>query len=171
MALLWHEEALARKHNRLDFDCRTHELNEYLTRYARQNHEAGGAKTFLAIQPAAPSTILGYYTVAPASLEFARTPASVSKGLGRYDVPVFLLGRLAVDTRWQNVGLGRELLAATVARCMRVSQEVGGVAMLIDAKDERAAQWYAQFGAVPTPTSHLKLVLPFATFAKLQRRS
>lgn len=53
-------------------------------------------------------------------------------------------------------------------RCMRVSQEVGGVALLIDAKDDRAAQWYARFGAVPTPDPPLTLVLPFATFATLR---
>lgn len=168
MSLAWHEVALARKHNRQEFDCGTQELNDYLRKYARQNHEAGGAKTFVAVEPAQPETILGYYTVSPASLEFARTPASVSKGLGRYDVPVYLLGRLAVDTRWQDMGLGGQLLSAAMARCMQVAQEVGGVALLIDAKDERAAQWYARFGAVPTPDAPLTLVLPFATFAKLR---
>lgn len=169
MSLVWREEALTRKHRRQEFDCGTQELNEYLSRYARQSHEAGGAKTFVAVAPAAPETILGYYTVSPAALEFARTPVSVSKGLGRYDVPVYLLGRLAVDTRWQHVGLGGQLLAAAMARCMKVAQEVGGVALLIDAKDERAARWYARFGAIPTPDAPLTLVLPFATFAKLQR--
>lgn len=64
----------------------------------------------------------------------------MSKGLGRYDVPIYLLGRLAVDTRWQRLGLGQELLTAAMIRCMRVSQEVGGVALLIDAKDDCAAQ-------------------------------
>lgn len=164
----WIEEPLSKRHDRQAFDCGVPELNSYLRRYARQSHEAGGAKTFVAVEPAAPAIILGYYTVAPASLAFAQTPATLTKRLGRYDVPVYLLGRLAVDMSWQGHGLGGELLAAAVERCVRVAHEVGGVALLIDAKDARAADWYKRFGAVPTPSSPLRLVLPFAAIANLQ---
>ena len=48
-ALAWHEEAIARHHDRKAFDCGDAELNAFLVRYARQSHEKGGAKTFLAI--------------------------------------------------------------------------------------------------------------------------
>jgi hypothetical protein len=44
----WREETLTRHHNRTDFDCCVAALNEYLQRYARQNHDAGAAKTFVA---------------------------------------------------------------------------------------------------------------------------
>ena len=59
---------------------------------------------------AAPTRILGFYTLSPASLEFARTLALAKKGLARYDAPVFRLGRLAVDTSVQGRGLGGALL-------------------------------------------------------------
>ncbi|MGH9640384.1 MAG: GNAT family N-acetyltransferase, partial [Bryobacteraceae bacterium] len=91
----WREEAIARHHDRGNFDCGVPELNEYLQRYARQNHASGGAKTFVAIAPTVPATILGYYTISPGAIAFRKAPASVTKRLGRYDVPVFRLGRLA----------------------------------------------------------------------------
>jgi hypothetical protein len=47
----WREEALTRHHNRTDFDCGVAALNEYLQRDARQHHESGGAKTFVAVAP------------------------------------------------------------------------------------------------------------------------
>lgn len=47
-------------------------------------------------------------------------------------------------------------------RCMRVAQDVGGVALLIDAKTDQAARWYAGYGAVPLLDAPLSLVLPFA---------
>ena len=44
----WHEEPIAKWHNRKAFDCGDAALNEFLRRYARQAHDHGGAKTFLA---------------------------------------------------------------------------------------------------------------------------
>jgi len=86
-------------------------LNRYLQRFARQNHESGGAKCFVAAPSDAPTRIMGFTTLSPASLEYSRTPALARKGLARYDVPVFRLGRLAVDKTFQGRGLGGALLA------------------------------------------------------------
>jgi len=71
--------------------------------------------------------------------DFARTPEKVRRGLARYIVPAFRLARLAVDLKGQGQGLGGQLLFAVGKRCRLVSAEVGGVALLIDAKNERAA--------------------------------
>src|SRR5919198_382482 len=148
MTLVWREEALARSHDRRAFDCGEPTLNDYLVRYARQNHESGGAKTFVAVSSEHPRRILGYYSLCPASLEYARTPESLRRGLGRYDVPVFRLGRLAVDRTVQGKGLGGQLLMAAGWRCLAVAAQVGGVGLLIDAKNERLATWYASYGAI-----------------------
>lgn len=89
-----------------------------------------------------PGHILGYYTISPGSIEFARTPEVVTRKLGRYDVPVFRLGRLAVDRSYQKRGLGGQLLFAAAERALSVAAMVGGVALAIDAKDDSAAAWY-----------------------------
>jgi hypothetical protein len=59
-ALAWQEAPLVRSHDRNTFDCGTDDLNTYLRRYARQNHESGGAKCFVAVERDRPSRILGY---------------------------------------------------------------------------------------------------------------
>jgi GNAT superfamily N-acetyltransferase len=157
--------ALGRSHDRKSFDCGEPALNEYLQKYARQNHESGGAKTFVAVETAAPTVILGYYTLSPASIDYARTPSVVRRGLGRYEIPVYRLARLAVATSVQGRGLGSGLLLAAGHRCLSVAAEVGGVALLIDAKSERAARWYEGFGAVRLDDSPLTLFLPLKTIA------
>jgi GNAT superfamily N-acetyltransferase len=162
----WREEPIGRHHDRKGFDCGAPELNEYLDRYARQNHESGGAKTFVAVAPAAPTRVLGFYSISPGSIAFARVPARVTRKLGRYEVPVFRLGRLAVDRSMQGQGLGGDLLLAAGARALAVSAEVGGVALAIDAKDEDAASWYERFGALALLDDPLKLVLPLAVIAE-----
>ena len=81
----------------------------------------------------------------------------------RYDVPVFRLGRLAVDVSFQGKGLGGQLLLAAGRRCLFVAMEAGGVALLIDAKNEHVARWYESFGAIPLLDEPLSLLLPFKT--------
>ena len=87
----WHEEPIARRHDREAFDCGEEALNEFLRRHARQSHDSGGAKTFLAIDDADHKAILGFYSLSPASVDYARTPAVVRRGLARHDVPGFRL--------------------------------------------------------------------------------
>jgi GNAT superfamily N-acetyltransferase len=159
----WHEEPISKVHDRDAFDCGEEALNEFLRRYARKSHELGGAKTFLAIDDVERKTVLGFYSLSPASIEYARTPEVVRRGLARYDVPGFRLARLAVDRRLQGQGLGGQLLLAAGRRCLLASAEVGGVALLIDAKNVRAARWYASYGAIPLADAPLTLLLPLTT--------
>lgn len=158
----WREEPIEKRHDRERFDCGDPSLNDYLKRHARQSHTRGGAKTFLAVASGT-ADILGYYTLSPASLRHSRAPAVITRGLGRYDVPVFRLGRLAVDQAYQGAGLGGQLLLAAGRRCLRVAGEVGGLALLIDAKNEAIVEWYISYGAVPLDDSPLTLLLHLDT--------
>ncbi len=161
----WHEEPIRKAHDRQAFDCGEAALNEFLQRYARRSHELGGAKTFLAIDDRDNKTILGFYSLSAAAVGYARTPEIVRHGLARHDVPCFRLARLAVDRRFQGQGLGGQLLLAAGRRCLLAAAEVGGVALLIDAKNERVATWYSSYGAVPLNDSPNTLLLPLSTIA------
>jgi len=162
----WREEPIGRHHDRDGFDCGAPDLNEYIRRYARQNPQSGGAKTFVAVAPAEPARVMGFYSISPGAIAFARVPAILTRRLGRYEVPVFRLGRLAVDRSMQGRGLGGDLLLAAGARALAVAAEVGGVALAIDAKDENAARWYERFGTLALLDDPLKLILPLDTIAE-----
>jgi len=71
----------------------------------------------------------------------------------------------------QGQGLGGELLILAATRCIRASAEVGGSVLLIDAKDERAADWYKSYGALEIPRMPLSLVLPYAVFIDVMRQA
>ena len=111
----WHEEPILKKHDRKSFDCGDPPMNDFLQRYARQSHESGAAKTFLAIENADNKSILGFYSLAPGAMAYADTPETVRRGLARHDVPGFRLARIATDLRWQGQGFGGQLLAAACA--------------------------------------------------------
>jgi GNAT superfamily N-acetyltransferase len=167
----WREEPISRDHDRKSFDCGSPELNGYLERYARQNHTSGGAKTFVAVSPAAPARVLGYCSISPGAIALARVPARLTRTFGRHDIPVFRLGRLAIDRSVQRQGLGGDLLLAAGERALAVAAEVGGVALAIDAKDEKAAAWYERFGALQLLDDRLKLILPLALIAEAIARA
>jgi len=159
----WHEEPISKKYDRDAFDCGEPALNEFLRRHARKTHELGGAKTFLAIDDNDNKTILGFYSLSPASIAYTRTPEIIKRGLARHDVPGFRLARLAVDRSVQGRSLGGQLLLSAGGRCLRAAAEVGGVVLVIDAKSDRVARWYASYGAVALLDAPLTLLLPLST--------
>ncbi|KAA3442013.1 GNAT family N-acetyltransferase [Mesorhizobium sp. SARCC-RB16n] len=167
----WHEEPIAKAHDRKAFDCGDAQMNTFVQRYARQGHEQNAVKTFCAVADDAPNRVLGFYSLAPASVDHAAVPAAMIKGLARHNVPSFLLARLAVDKSVAGRGLGGQLLLAAALRCIRVADAVGGVLIIIDAKNERAARWYGGYGAEPLEDRPLTLVSPLATFAATLRAS
>jgi GNAT superfamily N-acetyltransferase len=162
----WHEEPIRKRHGRESFDCGEAPLNDFLRHYARKSHEVGGAKAFLAIDDKEGKSVLGFYSLSPASVEYARTPDIVKRGLARHDVLGFRLARLAVAEPFQGQGLAGQLLLAAGRRCIKAATEVGGVVLVIDAKNESVAKWYARYGAIPLNDAPLSLLLPLATIAE-----
>ncbi len=149
---------LTADHQVEQFDCGQSSLNEYLKRYALRNTAAGTARTYVTTVPNS-SSVIGYYSLAAGAVEKARAPGRVSKGIPNYPVPVVLLARLAVDLRFQGKGLGKGLLRDALLRSLSAAEAIGVRALLVHAKDERAAQFYAQFGFLPSPTDPLHLML------------
>ena len=161
----WHEEPIAKAHHRQAFDCGDTQMNEFLYRYARQSHEQNASKTFCAIDDAEPGRILGFYTLTPSAVGHEDVPDPMKKGFARHEIAGFKLARIATDLTVAGQGLGGQLLAAAALRCLRIAGEIGGVLLIIDAKNERAASWYASYGAEPLKGKPLTLVMPLATFA------
>jgi GNAT superfamily N-acetyltransferase len=156
----WHEEPIAKAHDRKAFDCGDADLNNFLQRYARQSHESGSAKTFLAISNSDHAKVLGFYSVAPAALDYDRLLGEIQRGLPRHSVPGYLLARIATHVGLQGQGLGGQLLLAAGRRCLRVAAEAGGIILIINAKNDRATAWYVGYGAVPLQDAERTLVMP-----------
>lgn len=162
---LWREEAISRSHDRASFDCGDAAMNDFFRRFARQSHEQNASKTFCAIDASTPNRVLGFYTIAPCSIAHAGVPTGMKKGLAHHEIAGFKLARIATDVTVAGHGLGGQLLAAAALRCLRIASEAGGVLLIIDAKNARAAQWYASYGAEALKDKPLTLAMPLAVFA------
>ena len=161
----WREEPIARSHDRRSFDCGDAAMNDFLRRFARQSHEQNASKTFCAIDDAVVGRILGFYTITPSAIAYAEAPPSMTTGLAHHEVAGFKLARLATDVSVAGRGLGGQLLAAAALRCLRIATQAGGLLLIIDAKSERAAGWYASYGAEPLSGKPLTLAMSLSTFA------
>jgi len=73
-----------------------------------------------------------------------------------------LIGRLAVDQRYRGRRLGEYLLVNALKRCLKLSQEIGAIAVLVDAKDEGAVRFYGRYGFRRFEDRPRSLYLPMA---------
>lgn len=113
-------------------------------------------------------TVAGYYTLSSTAVLLAELPSTVARKLPRYPlIPATLLGRLAVDRRYQGRGYGRFLLADALYRAVR--NEVASFAVIVDAKDENARSFYARESFLPFPDQPLKLFRPMSDIEALFR--
>ncbi len=157
-------EALDTRHDRRSFSCGDSELDGYLKRFARQHAAAKVSRTYVAANG---TTILGYYSLAMSAIRKDQLPADYQSRFPNYPLPVARLARLAVDQRYQRQGLGELLLANALSRCLRLSEEIGMVGVVVDAKHDRARRYYERFEFERFPDCPLTLWLPTAAIARL----
>lgn len=167
IASTWRIEALTRDHDRACFDCGDPALNEFLARFARQNQDSGLARTFVAVSPEEPLRLAGYYSLTVGAISRENLPASAAKRLPAFPLPIARLARLAVDRARQGRALGEHLLMDALARCLRVAEDVGLLAVVIDAKHERARAFYARYEFDSLPDQPLTLWLPLPALRRL----
>jgi GNAT superfamily N-acetyltransferase len=150
-------EALAANHNRKDFACNEPELDEYLRQFARQHAKSNISRTYVA---AAGSRILGYYSISMGAIQRDNLPPSRQARLPNFPLPIARLARLAVDRRVQRQRLGEILLMDALYRCYQLSQQIGMMGVVVDAKHERAKHFYQRYEFEEFPDHPLTLWLP-----------
>jgi ribosomal protein S18 acetylase RimI-like enzyme len=157
----------ASKHDREGFDCGSEALNAYLQKQARKEMERRSAATYVLVDKANPKEIVGYYSLSSASVLLDSIPAEMAKQLGRHpSVPTTLMGRLAISTKYQGKGVGSDLLWDALKRSEQTSRDIGSVAVIVDAKDERAAGFYEKVGFRRFTDPPLRLYLMMSTIAE-----
>lgn len=131
--------------NRFSFDCGEEALNHYLKHFAYQDMERELARTFI-VRKKKEYKILGYYTLASGAVDLKNLPASLLKKLPKYPIPVARLARLAIDKQEQSKGYGELLLMDALYRTSVAAENMGIYGIVIDAKHEKAKQFYQRYG-------------------------
>lgn len=158
---------LAKGHDRSAFDCGNDDLNRYLRQQARQDADKRVAVPFVLPAPGS-QVVRGFYTLSASIISLDDLPPDMMKKLPRYgQLPVTLLGRLAVDRTAKGQGVGEFLLVDALRRCLEGARHIGAMAVVVDAKDEAAENFYRHFDFLPLQASPRRLFLPMQQVARL----
>lgn len=161
-------EPLGKGHNRAAFSCGKESLDNYLKRQASQDRRRNLARVFVKTDDDEPRTIAGYYTLSALSITFDDLPEEKSRKLPNYrHVPAVLIGRLAVNQRHQERGLGKVLLVDALKRIITQGSELGIYAVVVEPIDDEAARFYRRYGFLKFPGRADRLFLPTDTVRQL----
>lgn len=153
-------EVLRAEHDRKAFSCGVEPLDRYFREQATQDIRRRVSACYVAIDEAT-SAIAGYYTLAAGGVPLDEIPSQLAKRLPRYaSVPVVRMGRLAVHQHYRGKKLGAALLWDAVLRATR--SEIAAFALVVDAKDTTAADFYRHHGFVALDDEQRRWLLPLS---------
>jgi ribosomal protein S18 acetylase RimI-like enzyme len=160
-------EPLGKHHDRATFSCGVEPLDRYLKQQAGQENRRHVANCFVAMHRSE-KKICGFYTLSATAAIFDQLPETFRKKLPRYpEVPAALLGRLAVDTHHRGKRLGEFLLFDAMRRTLQA--DLAAAILVVDAKDEAAANFYRSYDFLDIGQGRRRLYLPISEIAKIFR--
>jgi predicted N-acetyltransferase YhbS len=156
-------EPITSDHRLLDFDCGDMSLNDWLKKRALKNHRAGASRCFVVT---AGMDVVAYYCLSAGAISHEASPKAMRRNMPN-PLPVLLLGRLAVDIRFHNQGIGKALLRDAMIRAVNVSGDAGIFAILVHALSEPAKQFYLSQGFVESPLQAMTLMMTLETVREI----
>jgi GNAT superfamily N-acetyltransferase len=147
-------EPLSEAHDLSQFSCGKPSLDNWLRTRALSNHKKGFTAVMVVHDG---GRVAGYYGLAPTAVVPASPPRSIRTGQSPDPLPCLLLGQLATDALWRGKGIGTGLLKHALQRCVEGATLIGGRALIVNAVDEEAAQFWQRRGFLPSKDDRMVL--------------
>jgi GNAT superfamily N-acetyltransferase len=135
-----------RQHDRAQFDSGEPVLDEWLRRYAGQSRRRDTAATWVIVDQK--DVVVAYASVAMTAIDRSAAPEALAKGAPD-PVPALLLGRLAVDRRYTNLGIGTALTAHALATAIELNKKAACRAVVVTALNPDVRSWWERLGFHP----------------------
>jgi len=135
-------QPLGAHHDVSRFDSGAESLDAWLKSKSRLNEAKGGARTYVVCEG---ERVIAFYSLAAGSVERRRVSSRVGRSMPE-PIPVILLGQLAADIDYQGRGLGGDLIVDASRRALAAADLIGARALITQALDERARNFYQRFG-------------------------
>lgn len=150
-------------HDLADFQSGEPSLDEWLRRRALKNMAAGASRCFVLC---AGTAVVGYYSLSAGAIGHDTAPKAMRRNMPD-PLPILLLGRLAVDKRYHNQGLGRALVRNAMMRGLNIAGNAGVFAILVHALSDQARQFYLSRGFVASPLQPMTLLMTLETIRSI----
>jgi len=148
-------EKLNSLHQIDSFDSGNNQLDEWLKLRALKNELEGASRTYVICSD---ELVIGYYCLANGAVAQTSATGRVKRNMPD-PIPVMVIGRLAVDRRWQGKGIGRALLRDAILRTLQASEIAGIRAILVHAISEDAKQFYEKCGFTASSLDPMTLMV------------
>src|SRR6266851_8027918 len=160
-------ERLAAQHVLSAFQNGKHPtLDDWLRNRALAS-EGLSARTYVVCTTDPPVNVVGYYAISTAMEQRLALPtARLRRGMPE-QVPLLLIGRLAIDRAFHGIGLGTELLSDALRRCLAASEIAGARGVIAHAIDDDAAGFYQRHGFLHSPLGERVMLMPIETLRAL----
>jgi GNAT superfamily N-acetyltransferase len=153
-------ERLHAQHDVSRFDNGKHpSLDAWLKKRALAS-EGLSARTYVICSCDMPQRVIGYYAISTAMEQRISLRTAKLRRATPDQVPLLLIGRLAVDREYQGKGMGADLLHDGVRRCLEVSEIAGVRAIITHAIDDHATRFYQHHGFLRCPLGDRVMLLP-----------
>jgi len=153
-------ERLSGQHDLSGFQNGKHaSLDDWLRNRALAS-EGLSARTYVICDADAPARVVGYYAISTAMEQRVALPSAKLRRAMPEQVPLLLIGRLAVDRAFQGLGLGSELLSDALRRCLSASEIAGARGVVAHAIDDDAVHFYQRHGFMLSPLGERVMLLP-----------
>jgi len=155
-------EPLTAAHDISEFSCGKPSLDRWLKTRALSNQEKGFTAVIVVHEA---NRVIGYYGLAPTAILPSTLPRSIRTDQPPNPVPCLLLGQLATDRNWIGKGIGTGLLKHALQRCVAAADLVGGRALIVNAVDIEAADFWTRRGFIASKDDPLVLFRSIADIA------
>lgn len=160
-------EPLARRHDVSRFSNGVHASLDQWVRERAGLSEGLSARTYVICTTDEPNRVVGYFSISTALEQRSALPsAKLRRGMPE-QVPLLLIGRLAVDAEWRGRGVGSALLADALRRCLAASEIAGARGVVAHAIDEAAVEFYEGHGFLRSPLGERVMLMPIETVRSL----
>ena len=140
------------------FDCGVPVLNDWIQKHAWPSHLGGGARVYVSVD-LTQDLIAAYFCLSAAQADRSAVPRRMSQGMGQSPVPVVLIGRFGVDRNFQGSGIGTFMVRHAFEETLKTAQWIGVRAVMVDAKDQDAANFYGRLGFTAAVNDPLRLFM------------
>jgi GNAT superfamily N-acetyltransferase len=156
-------EKLGADHDLTQFNCGEPSLDHWLRNRALQNEKSGASRTYVVCSG---GRVVGYYALAAGAVAHTEATSRAKRNMPN-PVPVILIGRLAIDSRFQGCGIGADLLRDTVLRIIQAADIAGIRAILVSAISPDANRFYEKYGFISSPANPQILMITMTEAARV----
>lgn len=140
-------EPINEGHDVSSFACGKLPLDNWLKTRALANHQKGFSAVIVAHEN---RRVVGYYGLAPTAVVPNTMPRAIRTGQPPNPVTCLLFGQLAIDLKWKDKGIGSGLIKHALERSVQAASLIGGRALIVNAIDAEAAEFWQRRGFVPS---------------------